>query len=519
MKKQSRTALISLYDKTGLTKLARGLRRQGYQLLSTGGTARALRKAKIPVRSLSRYTGSPELLDGRVKSLHPKIHAGILARRDDPQHLAQLRREGIETIDLVAVNLYPFPQNARRGRLSLPRMLELIDIGGVALLRAAAKNFQGVIALSAPDDYVHVLNEMEQSGGELSSSTRRSLARKAFSLTSRYDAAVSQFLAEEGEETFPPRLELKFDLVQQLRYGENPHQQAAIYSPAAFRGGVSLLQSRQYQGKQLSYNNYLDLESGLNLVLELEAKAAVIIKHTNPCGAAESDNLLQSYRRARKTDPLSAFGSIVAFNGRVTPELAREITSTFVEAVIAPSYQAEALRVFSRKKNLRIMATGRGRKRAWATNFRSLHGGLLVQDEDGLTWRKDRLRVVTRKHPTARQWADLFFAWKVCKLCRSNAIVYARRRATVGVGCGQMSRIDAACLGALKAEQAGLKLKGSVLASDAFFPFRDVVDFAAEAGVGALVQPGGSIRDKESIAAADEHGLAMVFTGIRHFRH
>ncbi len=517
--KKNKIALISLYDKTGLTKLARSLRRQGYQLLSTGGTARALRQAKIPVVPLSRYTGSKELLDGRVKSLHPKIHAGILARRDDPRHLAQLRREGIKPIDLVAVNLYPFPENARRGRLSFPRMLELIDIGGVALLRAAAKNFQGVIVLSSPDDYGPLLDEMEESGGDLSSSARRSLARKAFSLTSRYDAALSQFLAEEEEDTFPPRLELKFDLVQQLRYGENPHQEAAVYSPASDGGGVSLLRARQYQGKQLSYNNYLDLESGLSLVLELEGKAAVIIKHTNPCGAAESDDLLRSYRRARKTDPLSAFGSIVAFNGRVTAELAREITSTFVEAVIAPSYDPEALRIFSRKKNLRIMAAGKGRPRAREKSLRSLHGGLLVQDEDILTWRKARLRVVTKKKPTARQWADLYFAWKVCKHSRSNAIVYAKSRATVGVGCGQMSRIDSARLASLKAEQAGLKLKGAVLASDAFFPFRDVVDFAAQAGAAALVQPGGSIRDRESIAAADEHGLAMVFTSIRHFRH
>jgi len=519
VKKRSKTALISVSDKTGLAELARALRRQGYKLLSTGGTTRALREAKIPVRSLSRYIGSPELLDGRVKSLHPKIHAGILARRDDPRHLAQLRREGIETIDLAAVNLYPFTGNARRGRKSFPRMLELIDIGGVALLRAAAKNFQGVIVLSSPDDYGPVLDEMEESGGELSPSARRSLARKAFSLTSRYDAAISRFLSEGGEAHFPRRLELEFDLVQQLRYGENPHQRAALYAAVSGGEGGSLIRARQYQGKQLSYNNYLDLESGLSLVRELEGKAAVVVKHTNPCGAAESDDLRRSYRRARRTDPLSAFGSVVALNSRVTAGLAREITSTFVEAVIAPSYEPAALRVFSRKKNLRVMATGHGRRRGGRMSLRSLPGGLLIEDEDRLSWRKGSLRVVTKRQPTARQWADLFFAWKVCEECRSNAIVYAKSRATVGVGCGQMSRIDAARLGAWKAEQAGLKLKGAVLASDAFFPFRDVVDFAAAAGVSALVQPGGSIRDRESIAAADEHGIAMVFTSIRHFRH
>lgn len=519
MKKETRIALISVSDKTGLPDLGAALVEMGFEILSTGGTARALEAAGIPVIDIAEYTGSPEMLDGRVKSLHPKIHAGLLADRANPDHLAQLERFGIKPIDLLVVNLYPFREKCGLDGLDESALREFIDIGGVALLRAGAKNHPGVVVLSDPADYLPVMGEMKNNGGELSGDTRRRLAAKAFRLTSGYDRAIADSLESKTDIVFPDSLSLNFSLSQTLRYGENSHQSAAFYTEGKLPVGSSLPAARQLQGKELSYNNILDLESALSLVLELNGSATVIIKHTNPCGVAAADTLLESYIRARGTDPLSAFGSIIAFRGEVDEDLAGEVATTFVEAVIAPSYTSAALQRFSRKKNLRILELGDLRIRSPYQSLRSIYGGLLIQDTDSIRWDRDTLQVVTGNEPTAAEWEALLFAWVVCKHTRSNAIVLGRGTATIGIGAGQMSRIDAARLAITKARQAKLPIEGSVLASDAFFPFRDVVDLAAENGVRAIVQPGGSIRDKESIAAAKEHGLAMVFTGIRHFRH
>ncbi|HDL64443.1 MAG TPA: bifunctional phosphoribosylaminoimidazolecarboxamide formyltransferase/IMP cyclohydrolase [Proteobacteria bacterium] len=519
MKKQARIALISLSDKTGLPELGAALVEMGFEILSTGGTARALEGAGIPVTSLSDYTGFPEMLDGRVKSLHPKIYAGLLADRANPDHLAQLERSGIKPIDLLAVNLYPFQEKRGMAGLDESALREFIDIGGVALLRAAAKNHPGVVVLSDPADYLPVMEEMRSGGGELSGDTRRRLAAKAFRLTCGYDRAIADSLEVKPDGLFPDSLALNYSLSQTLRYGENSHQSAAFYTEGKLPVGSSLPAARQLQGKELSYNNILDLESALSLLLELNGPASVIIKHTNPCGAATSDTMLESYIRARATDPLSAFGSIIAFSGKVDEELAGEVTTTFVEAVIAPSYTPDALTRFSRKKNLRILELGDLRPRSPYHSLRSIYGGLLIQDADSISWDRDTIKAVTGSEPSGDEWEALSFAWIVCKHTRSNAIVLGKGSATIGIGAGQMSRIDAARLAITKARQSDLPIAGSVLASDAFFPFRDVVDLAAENGIRAIVQPGGSIRDKESIAAAEEHGIAMVFTGIRHFRH
>lgn len=515
----NKTALISVWDKTGLPQLGKALVEMGFETLSTGGTARALEKEGIKITHLSDYTGFPEMLDGRVKSLHPKIHAGILALRNNQEHLAQLKDSGTKTIDVVVVNLYPFREKSSSPGAALADVLEFIDIGGVALIRAAAKNFQDVVVLTDPEDYGRVVEEMKREKGTVSDKTRRDLARKAFFLTAEYDVAIASFLEGEKNGTFPALLTMNYSRLFIPRYGENPHQRAAVYETKEARKGSSLLQARQLQGTELSYNNLLDLESALALVLELEGKAAVIIKHNNPCGGAESDSLLESYLRARSTDPVSAFGSIVAFNDRVDEKVAEEVTSTFVEAVIAPAYQPSALKTFSRKKKLRILEIGPLKKRPLSQCLRSIYGGLLLQDEDNVSWDQSKLEVVTKRFPDSKEWKDLFFAWKVSKHTRSNAVVLAREKQTIGIGAGQMSRIDAARLAVTKANNAGLEIKGAVLASDAFFPFKDVVDLAAQEGVTALVQPGGSIRDEESIRAADEHGLTLVFTGIRHFKH
>lgn len=519
MSKQTRTALISVSDKTGLPELGAALTEMGFKILSTGGTARALEEEGITVTRISDYTGFPEMLDGRVKSLHPKVHAGLLADRAKPDHISQLAGAGIEPIDLLAVSLYPFRERAGSGEEDEAALLELIDIGGVALLRAGAKNYRNVVVLSDPADYPEVLAEMKREDGDISEETRRKLSVKAYRLTAEYDAAVGRFLEGERTETFPPTLTPVYSLKQPLRYGENRHQAGAFYTSGDPPGGSSLSAARQLQGKELSYNNFLDLESALSLVLEVSGVVSVIIKHNNPCGVARADTLLESYTRARATDPLSAFGSIIAFSETVDETLAAEVTSTFVEAVIAPSYTPGALEEFSRKKNLRVLETGPLRGRPPFYSLRSIYGGMLIQDSDCLNWDRDTLKVATRTEPSALEWEALEFTWTVCKHTRSNAIVLGRGTATVGIGAGQMSRIDAARLAITKARQADFSIEGSVLASDAFFPFRDVVDLAAENGVRAIVQPGGSIRDKESIEAADEQGLAMVFTGIRHFRH
>lgn len=515
----SRLAILSVSDKRGIEDLARALLASGYELLSTGGTARFLREAGIATTEISAYTGTPELLDGRVKTLHPRIHAGLLALRSRPEHLETLRREGIRPIDLAVVNLYPFGEAARERPGLPPELVDQIDIGGVAILRAAAKNFAAVAAVCDPADYPALIGELKARAGEVSPETRRNLAAKVFQVTAAYDGAIAERLAAfPGEERLPARLNLSLPRLCRLRYGENPHQAAAFYA-AGGGSGTTLARARLLQGKELSYNNLLDLESALSLVGELPAPAAAIIKHNNPCGAAAGGDLRESYLLARATDPVSAYGGVVGCHGPVDERTASAIASLFVEAVIAPAFAPEALAVFAKKKNLRVLATGPFQFRPGGLALRSVSGGILVQEEDRLGWDRASARVVTRRSPTEEEWEGLAFAWIVCKHVRSNAIVLARGRATAGIGAGQMSRIDSAELAVRKAKGAKLEVAGTALASDAFFPFPDVVELAAREGIAAIVQPGGSIRDEDSIRAADAAGLAMVFTGVRHFRH
>jgi len=513
-----KTALISVWDKTGAVELARFLAAAGWRIISTGGTARHLRESGLKVMELSELTGFPEMLSGRVKSLHLAVHAGILARRAAPEDVRQLEESGIKTIDLVAVNLYPFPDQVDRAT-GIAAALELIDVGGASLLRSAAKNHPDVVVLSDPADYRGVIDEYHSGGGEISSATRRRLAAKVFQVLSAYDRAVAGYLAARGPDEFPVVYELTGRLQQEMRYGENPHQRAALYATAEPLEGASLLNARLLQGKKLSYNNILDLESALALALELGPSAAVIVKHNNPCGAAVSSDLLKSYLNARSTDPVSAFGGVVAVHGPVGENLSQELVSTFLEAVAASLFSPRALKALAAKKNLRLLEIPCFLPRSPTRTIRSVYGGFLVQDDDLLDWKKDGLEVVSRARPTPSQSEDLAFAWRVVKHARSNAIVLARDQRTIGIGVGQMSRIDAARLAVEKARSTGLDIGGAVLASDGFFPFRDVVDLVAAAGVSAIVQPGGSIRDNEVVTAADEKGLAMVFTGIRHFKH
>jgi phosphoribosylaminoimidazolecarboxamide formyltransferase/IMP cyclohydrolase len=513
-------ALLSVSDKTGLVDFARALHALGVELLSTGGTARAIREAGIPVVEVADYTGFPEMLDGRVKTLHPKIHGGILARRDLPEHVEAMQRHGIGGIDLVCVNLYPFAQTVAKPGCSIEEAIENIDIGGPAMVRSAAKNHAHVTIVTDPADYARVIGEMQAGGGSVSEATRFSLAIKAFEHTAAYDGAIANHFGRlVAQSAFPRTLNLQFRQAQALRYGENPHQAAAFYV-AADEGEASVATARQLQGKELSYNNIADADAALECVKQFDtAPACVIVKHANPCGVAYGANLLQAYERAYSTDPESAFGGIIAVNGELDAETARAIVERqFVEVIIAPRVAAAAVEVCAAKKNVRLLECG-----PWPTqpgrrlDFKRVTGGLLVQDADLALY--ESLKVVTRRAPTEAQMQDLLFAWRVAKFVKSNAIVYARDGMTIGVGAGQMSRVNSARIAAIKAEQAGLEVKGAVMASDAFFPFRDGIDQAAAAGIAAVIQPGGSVRDEEVIAAADEHGMAMVFTGMRHFRH
>jgi phosphoribosylaminoimidazolecarboxamide formyltransferase/IMP cyclohydrolase len=513
-----RRALLSVTDKTGLAEFARGLAELGVQMLSTGGTARLLREAGLPVQDVAEVTGFPEMLDGRVKTIHPRIAAGVLAVRSKPEHIAALEAHGIPLIDMVVVNLYAFEQAAARAGVSLEELVENIDIGGPTLIRAAAKNWQDVAVVVSPEDYPRILAEL-RTAGNLSAATHFELARKAFALTADYDAAISARLArisiEDGravdrEEILPAVLRLRLPRRMSLRYGENPHQQAALYAA----GAAGIAGAEPLQGKELSFNNLVDLDAAWQLVLEFEAPASAIIKHTNPCGCAEAGSLAESYRRAFEADPVSAFGGVLAFNRTLDEETANEIAKTFIEAIAAPDYTPEALAVLGRKKNLRLVrvsrATGDG------LVIKSITGGVLAQTPDTETLDRARLEVKTERRPTDREWQALEFGWKVVKHVKSNAIVYAEPGRLLSAGAGQMSRVDAVKVGAMKAI---LPLAGSVLASDAFFPFPDGIEEAHKHGVTAVIQPGGSVRDDEVIAAANRLGLAMVFTGIRHFRH
>lgn len=514
-------ALISVSEKTGIVEFARGLARLGVELLSTGGTARLLREAGLKVTEVADYTGFPEMLDGRVKTLHPKVHAGILARRDLAEHTRSLRAAAIPPIDLVVVNLYPFSATVARPGCSLAEAIENIDIGGPAMLRSAAKNYQHVAVVTDPADYELLLNEMASANGAVGGETRFRLAQKAISHTASYDGAISNYLTaidSEGKSSrFPRRLNLHFNLAQPLRYGENPHQEAAFYRDLEPVPG-SLGTYRQTQGKELSYNNIADADAAWECVKSFDQPACVIIKHANPCGVAVAGTLTDAYQRAFATDSTSAFGGIVAFNRELDGETAAAVTKQFVEVVIAPSLDETAAAALAQKTNIRVLTVAM-EKGANARELKTVGGGLLVQTPDTATIDGRELKVVSKARPSEAQLADLVFAWRVAKFVKSNAIVFCRDRQTLGVGAGQMSRVDSARIAAMKAEGAGLSLKASVVASDAFFPFRDGVDVVAKAGATAIIQPGGSLRDEEVIAAADEHGIVMALTGFRHFRH
>ena len=527
-----RQALISLSDKRGALEFAKGLVAQGVALLSTGGTAKLLRDAGLAVTEIGDYTGFPEMLDGRVKTLHPKVHGGILARRDLPEHLATIEQHGIPTIDLVCVNLYPFAATIAKPGVTLEDAIENIDIGGPAMVRSSAKNYQGVAIVTDPEDYPALLAEMAANGGSLKLETRFALAKKAFTHTARYDSMIANWLTglPAGAEAkaadaapvpalFPERLQLAFDRVETLRYGENSHQQAAFYrDPTPLPGSIAAY--TQLQGKELSYNNIADADAAWECVKAFEAPACVIIKHANPCGVAIGAGLLPAYEKAFQTDSTSAFGGIIAFNGEVGLDVVEAMNTRkhFVEVLIAPSYTAEARAALASKQNLRVLVVPLGSDQN-RLELKRVGGGLLVQTPDNFTAQAAGLKVVTKVQPTAQQIEDLLFAERVAKFVKSNAIVFCGGGMTLGVGAGQMSRVDSTKIASIKAKHAGLELKGSVVASDAFFPFRDGLDVLAEAGAVAVIQPGGSMRDEEVIAAADEHGIAMVFTGARHFRH
>jgi len=509
-------ALISVSDKRGLVDFARGLARRGVALISTGGTAKALAAAGLTVTPVEEVTGFPEMMDGRVKTLHPKIHGGLLAVRDNPSHLAAMKAHGIKPIDLLVVNLYPFEATTAKADCTFEVAIENIDIGGPAMLRSAAKNHRDVVVVVDPADYAVVLDELSRDG-EVQEETRRRLARKVFAHTSRYDGLIADYLgAATHADPFPEQLTLRFERLATLRYGENPHQSAAVYvepgyaAPCVARGKV-------LQGKAMSYNNYQDANSALELVRELPACSCAIIKHNNPCGAATGATLAEAYAKACACDPLSAFGGVVAVNQALDAPTAAAIAEGFTEVIIAPAFEPAAVELFAKKKNLRLLDVGPlGTTASPGLDSKRIVGGLLLQDRDLARLDEDALKVVTKRLPADDEMAALRFAWVICKHVKSNAIILSRADRTVGIGAGQMSRVDSTRIAAQKAQEA---TQGCALASDAFFPFRDGIDEAAKAGASCIIQPGGSIRDAEVIEAANEHGMAMVFTGVRHFRH
>jgi phosphoribosylaminoimidazolecarboxamide formyltransferase / IMP cyclohydrolase len=519
MKKVKR-ALVSVSDKTGVAEFATGLAELGVEILSTGGTAKLLREQGVEVRDVADVTGFPEMLDGRVKTLHPKVHGGILAVRSKPEHEKQTKAHGIEFIDLVAVNLYPFEKTAAEPGIPFEEIIENIDIGGPAMIRSAAKNFADVAVVVDAADYAPVLEEMRATGGALADETRAHLARKAFAATAAYDGAISmtlQKLAAPGS-LLAANLHLDYTKVSDLRYGENPHQKAALYRDRSGKA-AGLAQARQLQGKELSFNNLVDLEAAWGLAREFPEPATVIIKHTNPCGVATAATLAESYAHALEVDPVSAFGSVIAFNRPLDAATAQAMSKLFVEAVVAPAYETDAMESLATKKNLRLMEFPANASDEGRLEFRKIGGGLLVQTPDCLAAEPGNWKCVTERAPTDEERRALVFAWRVTKHVKSNAIVFARDGVTVGVGAGQMSRVDSVKLAVTKARELKHSVEKTVVGSDAFFPFPDGVEEAARAGATAIVQPGGSVRDPEVIAAANRLGLAMMFTGVRHFRH
>lgn len=516
----NRRALISVSDKRGIVEFARGLTERGFEIISTGGTMRAISEAGVPVRAVSDYTGVPEILGGRVKTLHPSIFGGILAQRHLSEDMRTLDELGISEIDIIAVNLYPFEQTVGKAGSTDSEIIEQIDIGGPSLLRAAAKNHQDVYPVVDPDDYPAVLDALHEEREGNSLQLRRRLAAKVFDHCSRYDRAIANYLAHAdrdstSDDALPEVITLGWPRKQSLRYGENPQQAAGFYADPNEKP-PSLAHCRQLHGKELSYNNYLDADAALEMPREFDEPACVILKHANPCGVGVGESILEAYERALAGDPVSAFGGIVGINRPLDGAAAARMKELFLEVIIAPEFSPEALEILTRKKNLRLLEAGPLKPRTRGLALRSVSGGVLVQETDWKVADRASMKVVTKQQPTEDDWKGLLFSWKVVRWVRSNAIVYSARDRTLGVGAGQMSRIDAANFGIQK---AGGNVEGGYLASDAFFPFRDVVDLAAEAKIRAIIQPGGSVRDEESIAAADEHGICMVFTGERHFRH
>jgi phosphoribosylaminoimidazolecarboxamide formyltransferase/IMP cyclohydrolase len=517
-------ALISVSDKTGVLEFARALAAMNVKLLSTGGTAKLLAEHGLAVTEVADYTGFPEMLDGRVKTLHPKVHGGILARRDLPQHMDALSQHDIPTIDMVVVNLYPFQQTVAKDNCLLEDAIENIDIGGPAMLRSSAKNHKDVVVICDPTDYQRVLAEMQTNSGEVSFDTRFDLAIKVFAHTAQYDGAITNYLSALGPDrqhqsraTYPATLNLQFVKLQDMRYGENPHQSAAFYRDVTSIEGA-LANYRQHQGKELSYNNIADADAAWECVKTLDAPACVIVKHANPCGVAVGADAHEAYSKALKTDPTSAFGGIIAFNCALDGKAAEAVAKQFVEVLIAPAFSDAARKVFESKQNVRLLEIPLGQ----AVNpfdLKRVGGGVLLQSADAKNVQANELTIVSKKQPTPEQLLDMMFAWRVAKFVKSNAIVFCGNGMTLGVGAGQMSRIDSARIASIKAQNAGLSLAGSVVASDAFFPFRDGLDVVVAAGANCVIQPGGSMRDQEVIDAADEQGVVMAYTGTRHFRH
>ena len=517
-----RRALITVSDKSGVVDFARGLEALGVEIVSTGGTAAALREGGVTVRTVEELTGAPEILDGRVKTLHPRLHGALLAVRDDPDHAATLADEGIEEIDLVCTNLYPFERATARREASDAEIIENIDIGGPAMIRAAAKNHRYVAVVVRPESYDAVLAELEEGDGAISPGTRHWLANEAFAVTARYDAAISGWFGERYED-FPTHRTVSMEKFLDLSYGENPHQRGALYTEVGARGHVLSRVSKEH-GKDLSFNNVLDLDSARSLLADHDDPACVIVKHNNPCGAAEGESALDAYEKALACDPLSAYGGVIALNRPIDEELARRLHENFVEVLIAPGYEGEAMAILQQKQAIRILENTEQRLHRSDFDMKRVRGGMLVQELDGVAGDREGMTVETGGEPSELEWLDIAFAWKVCKHVRSNAIVLAKDRQTIGIGAGQMSRVDSVRLAIEKCraafgEEADARLNGCVVASDAFFPFADGPQAAVEAGARTVVQPGGSKRDDEVIAACEKAGVTMVFTGRRHFRH
>ncbi|MCP4647785.1 MAG: bifunctional phosphoribosylaminoimidazolecarboxamide formyltransferase/IMP cyclohydrolase [bacterium] len=516
-------ALLSVFNKEGIVEFGKFLSEQGVGIVSSGGTSKALRDAEVQTFDVSDLTGFPEMMEGRVKTLHPKIHGGILAKRSKEEHMKQAQDLGVGMIDLVAVNLYPFEEVTNAPDCTMETAIENIDIGGPTLIRAAAKNYEHVVVISNPSRYQEVMNEMSQNG-DVSLETRRKLAVEAFMQVSHYDAVIETYMRSKffPEQKTPEYLNLSFRKIQDLRYGENPSQTNAAFYADPQLTECCIANSTQLQGKQLSYNNVLDINAAFALVKEFKEPTVVIVKHNNPCGVATNEDMLKAYETALAVDSDAAFGGIVCVNREIGKELAEKIVTRFYEVIVAPSFSKESLEIFSKKKRLRAIQMGECElplKRPPQMSYRSLCGGFLIQDVDIGLYDEDKLKAVTKRQPSEQEMKDMMYAWTICKYVKSNSIVYARNNQAIGIGAGQMKRVDAARLAADIAESHGETVKGCAMASDAFFPFRDGIDAAAERGVTSIIQPGGSIRDQEIIDAADEHGMAMVFTGVRHFRH